>query len=299
MGNFDAKLKTYFAVSIFIIYMILAYSGIEAYQSVRLPGVLQRIGIVYFIASLLYLKTTQRTQLLTAIGILLGYWAIMTLIPAPGFEITNLERGTNLAAWADNILLKGHMWESSKTWDPEGVLSTIPAIATGIIGLLIGQLLNSVLPKTEKAKRMFLIGVILIVLGQIWNIIFPINKALWTSSYVLYTAGLATLTLSILYYLIDIADYKKGIQLFQIWGVNPMIVFFLSQIVPQSMAMVSLPNPKNPAEQINLWDYLYTFKVLPFFDNPMTASLTFALLYAGMWSLLLAYFYKKKMYFKV
>ena len=299
MGNFDAKLKTYFAVSIFIIYMILAYSGIEAYQSVRLPGVLQRIGIVYFIASLLYLKTTQRTQLLTAIGILLGYWAIMTLIPAPGFEITNLERGTNLAAWADNILLKGHMWESSKTWDPEGVLSTIPAIATGIIGLLIGQLLNSAFPKTEKVKRMFLIGVILIVLGQIWNIIFPINKALWTSSYVLYTAGLATLTLSILYYLIDIADYKKGIQLFQIWGVNPMIVFFLSQIVPQSMAMVSLPNPKNPAEQINLWDYLYTFKVLPFFDNPMTASLTFALLYAGMWSLLLAYFYKKKMYFKV
>ena len=299
MGNFDAKLKTYLAVSIFTIYMVLAYSGIEAYQSVRLPGVLQRIGIVYFIASLLYLKTTQRTQLLTAIGILLGYWAIMTLIPAPGFEITNLERGTNLAAWADNILLKGHMWESSKTWDPEGVLSTIPAIATGIIGLLIGQLLNSAFPKTEKVKRMFLIGVILIVLGQIWNIIFPINKALWTSSYVLYTAGLATLTLSILYYLIDIADYKKGIQLFQIWGVNPMIVFFLSQIVPQSMAMVSLPNPKNPAEQINLWDYLYTFKVLPFFDNPMTASLTFALLYAGMWSLLLAYFYKKKMYFKV
>nr|WP_315156604.1 DUF5009 domain-containing protein [uncultured Flavobacterium sp.] len=299
MGNFDAKLKTYLAVSIFIIYMILAYSGIETYQSVRLPGVLQRIGIVYFIASLLYLKTTQRTQLLTAIGILLGYWAIMTLIPAPGFEITNLERGTNLAAWADNILLKGHMWESSKTWDPEGILSTIPAIATGIIGLLIGQLLNSNLLKTEKAKRMFLIGVILIVLGQIWNIIFPINKALWTSSYVLYTAGLATLTLSVLYYLIDIADYKKGIKLFQIWGVNPMIVFFLSQIVPQSMAMVSLPNPKNPTEQINLWDCLYTFKVLPFFDNPMTASLTFALLYAGMWSLLLAYFYKKKMYFKV
>lgn len=299
MGNFDAKLKTYLAVSIFTIYMVLAYSGIEAYQSVRLPGVLQRIGIVYFIASLLYLKTTQRTQLLTAIGILLGYWAIMTLIPAPGFEITNLERGTNLAAWADNILLKGHMWESSKTWDPEGVLSTIPAIATGIIGLLIGQLLNSVLPKTEKAKRMFLIGVILIVLGQIWNILFPINKALWTSSYVLYTAGLATLTLSILYYLIDIADYKKGIQLFQIWGVNPIIVFFLSQIVPQAMAMVSLPNPKNPAEQINLWDYLYVFKVLPFFSNPMTASLTFALLYAGIWSILLAYFYKKKMYFKV
>nr|WP_315200485.1 DUF5009 domain-containing protein [uncultured Flavobacterium sp.] len=299
MGNFDAKLKTYLAVSIFIIYMVLAYSGIEAYQSVRLPGVLQRIGIVYFIASLLYLKTTQRTQLLVVAGLLLSYWAIMTLIPAPGFEITNLEKGTNLAAWVDNTSLKGHLWESTKTWDPEGILSTIPAIATGIIGLLIGQLLNSTLLKTEKAKKTFLIGVILIGLGQIWNVVFPINKALWTSSYVLYTAGLATVTLAILYYLIDIADYKKGTKLFLIWGVNPMIVFFLSQIIPQAMVMISLPNPKIPTEQINLWAYLYAFGVQPFFNNPMTASLVFAMLYAGMWSILLAYFYKKKMYFKV
>jgi predicted acyltransferase len=299
MGTFNDKLKTYLAVSIFIIYMILAYSGIEAYQSVRLPGVLQRIGIVYFITSLLYLKTSQKTQLLVAVGILLGYWGIMTLVPAPGFEITNLEKGTNLAAWIDSVLLKGHMWESTKTWDPEGVLSTIPAIATGIIGLLIGQLLNSALLKTEKSKRMLLIGVILIGLGQLWNIIFPINKALWTSSYVLYTAGLATLTLSILYYLIDIADYKKGIKLFQIWGVNPMIVFFLSQIVPQAMGMISLANPKITTEQINLWDYLYIYGVLPFFNNPMTASLVFALLYAALWSILLMYFYKNKMYFKV
>lgn len=299
MGNFSLKLKTYLAVSIFIIYMILAYSGIEAYQSVRLPGVLQRIGIVYFIASLLYLKTTQKTQLLVTVGLLLGYWAIMTLIPAPGFEITNLEKGTNIAAWFDNILLKGHMWESSKTWDPEGVLSTIPAIATGIIGLLIGQLLNSQLLKLEKAKKMTIIGISLIILGQLWNIIFPINKSLWTSSYVLYTAGLATITLAILYYFIDIADYKKGTKLFLIWGVNPMIVFFLSQIIPQAFAAISFANPQNPSEQTNLLDYLYVAGVQPFFNNPMTASLVFALLYVALWSILLAYFYKKKMYFKV
>ncbi|PJJ07098.1 putative acyltransferase [Flavobacterium sp. 1] len=299
MGNFNAKLKTYLAVSIFAIYLILAYSGIEAYKTVRLPGVLQRIGIVYFIASLLYLKTTQKTQLLAAIGILLGYWAIMTLVPAPGFEITNLEKATNLAAWVDSIFLKGHMWEVTNTWDPEGILSTIPAIATGIIGLLIGQLLNSPLLKIEKAKKMAIIGIVLIALGQLWNIIFPINKALWTSSFVLYTAGLATLTLSILYYIIDIADYKKGTKLFLIWGVNPMIVFFLSEIIPQAMVMISFPNPKTPTEQINLLDYLYVAGVQPFFNNPMTASLIFAILYVGLWSVLLAYFYKNKMYFKV
>ena len=299
MGNFNAKLKTYLAVSLFVIYLALAYSGIEAYKNVRLPGVLQHIGIVYFIASLLYLKTTQKTQLLIAIGILLGYWAIMTLIPAPGFEITNLEKGTNLAAWIDNTLLKGHLWEYSITWDPEGILSTIPAIATGIIGLLIGQLLNSPLLKTKKAKKMALIGITLIISGLLWNIIFPINKALWTSSFVVYTAGLATFILSILYYFIDISDYKKGTKLFLIWGVNPMIVFFLSEIVPQAMVMVSLPNPKIPTEQTNLYNYLYVAGVEPFFNNPMTASLIFALLYVGMWSILLAYFYKKKMYFKV
>ena len=299
MGNFSAKIKTYLAVSIFILYMVLAYSGIEAYQIVRLPGVLQRIGIVYFIASLLYLKTTQRTQLLVAVGILLGYWALLTLVPAPGFEITNLEKGTNLAAWVDSVLLKGHMWEVTNTWDPEGILSTIPAIATGIIGLLIGQLLNSSLVKTEKAKKMFFIGIILIVLGQIWNIIFPLNKALWTSSFVLYTAGLATLTLAILYYCIDIADYKKGTKLFLIWGVNPMIVFFLSEIIPQAMVAISFPNPKTPTENINLLDYLYVVGVQPFFNNPMTASLVFALIYVSLWSIMLVYFYKNKMYFKV
>ena len=299
MGNFNAKLKTYLAVAIFVIYLLLAYSGIEAYKIVRLPGVLQRIGIVYFIASLLYLKTTQKTQLLTAIGILLAYWAIMTLIPAPGFEITNLEKGTNLAAWVDSVLLKGHMWEVTNTWDPEGILSTIPAIATGIIGLLIGQLLNSPLLKIEKAKKMVIIGIALILLGQLWNIIFPINKALWTSSFVIFTAGLATLTLSILYYIIDIADYKKGTKLFLIWGVNPMIVFFLSEIIPQAAAIISFPNPKTPTEQISLLDYFYSFGIQPFFNNPMTASLVFALLYVGLWTILLAYFYKKKMYFKV
>jgi predicted acyltransferase len=299
MGNFNAKIKTYFAVSIFAIYLILAYSGIEAYKIVRLPGVLQRIGIVYFIASLLYLKTNQKIQLLVAIGILLGYWAIITLIPAPGFEITNLEKGTNLAAWVDSVLLKGHMWEVTNTWDPEGILSTIPAIATGIIGLLIGQLLNSSLLKIEKAKKMATIGIALITLGQLWNIIFPINKALWTSSFVLYTTGLATVVLSILYYCIDIANYKKGTKLFLIWGVNPMIVFFLSEIIPQAFVMISFPNPKTPTEQINLLDYLYAFGIQPFFNNPMTASLVFALLYVALWSMLLAYFYKKKMYFKV
>lgn len=299
MGNFSSKLKNIFAFSILLIYLFLAYSGIEAYQDVRLPGVLQRIAVVYFVVSLLYLKTSQKTQIITGIVLLLGYWAVMALISVPGIGEANLEKGTNLASWLDSILLKNHMYHETKTWDPEGILSTIPSIVNGIIGLLIGQLLLLKIAKKEIAKKMTLIGIALIIIGLLWNIVFPINKSIWTSSYVLYTTGLAATTLSILYYIIDIADYKKGFKPFLIWGVNPMIVFFSSQIIPQALIMIRFENPYKSGEQINLLNYLYSFGIAPFFSNPMMASLTGALIYVGIWTFILWIFYKNKLIFKV
>ena len=299
MGSFSSKVKNILAFSILFIYLFLAYSGIEAYQDVRLPGVLQRIAIVYFVVSLLYLKTTQKTQIITGIVLLLAYWALMTLIPVPGIGAANLEKGTNLASWIDSILLKGHMYRGTITWDPEGILSTIPSIVNGIIGLLIGQLLQLQQPKTEIAKRMAVIGVALIIGGLLWSIVFPLNKSLWTSSYVLFTTGLAATFLSLLYYIIDIADYKKGFKPFLIWGVNPMIVFFSSQIIPQALIMIEFQNPHNTAEKINLLNYLYRFGIAPLFSNPMTASLAGALVYVAIWTFILWIFYKNKLIFKV
>jgi len=299
MGSFSSKIKNILAFSILFIYLFLAYSGIEAYNDVRLPGVLQRIAIVYFIISLLYLKTSQKTQIITGIVLLLGYWAMMTLIPVPGIGEANLDKGTNLASWLDSVLLKGHMYRGTVTWDPEGVLSTIPSIVNGIIGLLIGQLLQTDTIKIQKAQKMGIIGTILIFFGLIWDIIFPINKSLWTSSYVLYSTGLATVVLTVLYYTIDIANYKKGFKPFLIWGVNPMIVFFSSQIIPQALVMIEFQNPHNPSEKINLLNYLYTFGIAPFFSNPMTASLAGALVYVGIWTFILWIFYKNKLIFKV
>ncbi|OIV43798.1 acyltransferase family protein [Flavobacterium johnsoniae] len=299
MGNFSSKVKNILAFSILFIYLFLAYSGIEAYSDVRLPGVLQRIAIVYFVVSLLYLKTSQKTQIATGIVLLLGYWAVMTLIPVPGIGEANLDKGTNLASWLDSVLLKGHMYRGTVTWDPEGVLSTIPSIVNGIIGLLIGQVLQADTIKIQKAQRMGIIGTILIFFGLIWDIVFPINKSLWTSSYVLYTTGLATVFLTILYYVIDIADYKKGFKPFLIWGVNPMIVFFTSQIIPQALVMIQFKNPNNPEEQINLLSYLYNFGIAPFFSNPMTASLAGALVYVCIWTFILWIFYRNKLIFKV
>ncbi|TDX12261.1 acyltransferase family protein [Flavobacterium sp. S87F.05.LMB.W.Kidney.N] len=299
MGSFSTKVKNILAFSILIIYLILTYGGFENYQDVRLPGVLQRIAIVYFVVSLLYLKTSKKTQIITGAVLLLGYWAVMTLIPVPGIGEANLERGTNLAAWVDSILLKGHMYHETNTWDPEGILSTIPSIVNGIIGLLIGQLLLQNILKTEKAKKMAIAGIALIIGGLIWNFVFPINKSLWSSSYVLYTTGLASTCLALLYYIIDIAEYKKGFKLFVIWGVNPMIVFFASQIIPQALTMIRFQNPQNPQEQTNLLDYLYRSGIAPFFSNPMTASLAGALTYVAIWTFILWIFYRNKLIFKV
>lgn len=299
MGSFSSKIKNILAFSILFIYLFLAYSGIEAYSSVRLPGVLQRIAIVYFVVSLLYLKTSQKTQIITGVILLLGYWAIMTLIPVPGIGEANLQKGTNLASWIDSVLLKGHMYRGTITWDPEGILSTIPSIVNGIIGLLIGQVLQTNNIKIQKAQKMGIIGTILIFFGLIWDIVFPINKSLWTSSYVLYTTGLATVFLTILYYIIDIANYKKGFKPFLIWGVNPMIVFFTSQIIPQALVMIEFQNPHNTSEKINLLNYLYSFGIAPFFSNPMTASLAGALTYVCIWTFILWIFYRNKLIFKV
>lgn len=299
MGNFSSKIKNILAFSILFLYLFLAYSGVEAYHNVRLPGVLQRIAIVYFIVSLLYLKTSQRTQLITAAVLLLGYWAIMTLVPVPGIGPATLEKGINFAAWIDHLLLKDHMYHPTLTWDPEGILSTLPAVVNGIIGILIGQIVLQDLPKITKAKKIAITGLALLLVGLLWSCIFPINKSIWTSSFVLYTTGLASVCLALLYTIIDIADYKKGFKLFLIWGVNPMIVFFFSEIIPQALIMIQFQNPHSPDKQINLLSYLYTFGIAPFFSNPMNASLAGALVYVAIWTLILWVFYKNKLIFKV
>ncbi|MWB95469.1 DUF5009 domain-containing protein [Flavobacterium sp. GA093] len=299
MGNFSQKIKLILVLLIFTTLIGLAYSGLEAFENVRLPGVLQRIGIVYFFSAIIYLQTSIRLQYSIIAALLLGYWAMMTLIPVPGISHPNLEPGTNLSAWFDNLILENHMYIATKTWDPEGILSTIPAIGTGLLGVMIGQTLSSALSPKEKAKKLAIMSVLLIVLGLIWSLVFPINKSIWTSSYVLYAAGLTTLLLTILYYLIDIKNIRKGTTPFLIWGVNPMIVFFASGIIPRVLGMITFENPKELGQTINLQSYLYHFWIEPFFTNPMMASLAGALIYVLIWFGILWVFYKNKHIFKV
>jgi predicted acyltransferase len=299
LGNFKPKVKFLLAASIFIILLFLAYSGLDNFKDVRLPGVLQRIGIVYLIASIIYLIADLETQIGIAIALLVGYWALMTIIPVPGIGTPNYSEGTNLASWLDGVLLEGHMYSATKTWDPEGILSTIPAVATAVIGILIGSLIHSKEPKRDICKAMLLIAAVLTSVGYLWSLVFPLNKALWTSSYVLYSAGLGLFVLTLIHYLTEVKAKKKMFSFFLIWGVNPMIVFFMSGIIPRALGMIKFQNPEQIDKQTTVLNYAYQFWITPLFNDEKAASLLYAIVYASLWSLLLWYFYAKKLFFKV
>lgn len=271
---------------------------LEAFRTVRIPGVLQRIAVVFFITALIFIKTSPKTQLRTMIGILIAYWALMTLVPVPGVGYANLEKETNLGAWLDRtILTEAHLWKSARTWDPEGILSTLPAVATGLFGVLAGSWLRRKdREESVKISWMFSVGVLAVILGLIWDLCFPINKALWTSSFVLYAGGLATIGLALCYWLIDVQGYKKGTKPFVVYGVNAITVFFLSGLIPRILSMIRVKMPDGTVSGSKEWMYETFFT--PYF-SPVNASLAGAITFILIWLLILWWMFNKKIIIKV
>ncbi len=271
---------------------------LEAFRTVRIPGVLQRIAVVFFVTALIFLKTSSKTQLRTMLGILILYWLIMTFLPVPGIGYANLEKETNLGAWLDRtVLTEAHLWRSSRTWDPEGILSTLPAISTCLFGVLIGSALRRKdRPDGVKVSWMFSIGVLAIILGLIWDLFFPINKQLWTSSFVLYTGGLATIGLALCYWLIDVQGYKKYTKPFVVYGVNAITVFFLSGLVPRTMSMINVKMPDGSTIGSKEWIYQTFFT--PYL-SPINASLAWAIGFILVWLVILWWMYNRKIIIKV
>ena len=211
------------------------------WSALRIPGVLQRIAIVFFICALLYFVASWRLLVGISISILLVYWLVLYLVPVPGTSITGVEVTGNLAGWIDHQLLEGHLWAVTKTWDPEGVLSTLPAVVTGVVGMLTGKWLQSAYQETDKVIGMFLVGNILVVAGLGWDLVFPINKNLWTSSYVLYTSGIALNFLAGLYWVIDISKHRGWLSgVFITFGVNALFVYILSMLLASLLYTISI-----------------------------------------------------------
>src|SRR2546425_3485314 len=216
------------AWGVFFLWLVLhAVSSMDP-ATIRIPGVLQRIAVCYLVASLVFLFFGRGAQLLIAAVALLAYWAALTLIPVPGFGAGDLGKEGNLAAWIDRSVLGAHIWRVGRVYDPEGILSTIPAIATTLFGVLTGQWLRGAPVSAASAGRLLLSGVAGGVIGLPWGRWFPINKSLWTSSYAVFTPGAAPLGLAACYWLIEIKRARGGAGPFPILGVHAPPVFFLS-----------------------------------------------------------------------
>ncbi|MFZ2904905.1 MAG: heparan-alpha-glucosaminide N-acetyltransferase domain-containing protein [Cyclobacteriaceae bacterium] len=283
------------ALLIFLIGLFLTLFPKFNFETVRIPGVLQRIAVVFFVASILYLKTNWLTQLRVAVILLVSYYLMMTLIPVPGVGPPSLEAETNLGAWLDRMLLDGHLWVQSKTWDPEGVLSTIPAIATAILGMLTGKLLSGEKTPSEKIVWLFFTGCILIVLGLGWGMVFPINKALWTSSYVLYTGGIAMQFLACCYWLVDVQGFKKWTMPFVYYGVNALFVFVASALLVKSLSRIKITDGEN---EVSFLRYVYQYGYTTWL-SPLNASLLYAITLVLIFLVVLRWMYKKKIFVKI
>jgi predicted acyltransferase len=263
----------------------------------RIPGVLQRIAACFLITSLVFIHTNWKQQTAIAVALLLIYWLLMTLVPVPGCEVFSIDdKACNLAAYLDRLILtESHMWKASKVFDPEGILSTMPAIATTLAGVLTGHWLKSNRNDLEKVSGMFFFGVTLTAIGWGWHLLFPINKALWTSSYVVFTAGLALCLLGFCYWLIDIKGYKKWTKPFVIFGVNALALFVGSGLMARLLGMVRVPGGEN---YISLQAWIFNNLYLSW-TSPINASLAYAISFILVWLLLMWLLYRNKIYIKV
>ena len=277
------------------------YTPLTRFTHVRIPGVLQRIGVAYAFAALLTLHTTLKQQVIILVTLLYGYWFAMTLIPVPGADGgigANLldAPSRTLAAWVDRTLLDGHLWVSSKTWDPEGPLSTIPAIGTCMLGVMAGRWLGSDRPLSERLSGLFAAGALGMVVGLMWNWSFPINKSLWTSSYVVFAAGMACVTLATITWITDVNRVTSWTQPLVIYGMNPMIAFVGSGMMARTI--------------YTLWKVEYGGKVVPVQSvvyqtvfaswlEPENASLAFALSFVLLWYGILWILWRRKIILKV
>lgn len=216
------------SVKIYLVGLFLNLIPDFNFADLRYTGTLARIAFVFLFCAILFLNTDWKKQAWIGFGLLVAYWLAMLFIPTPGYDRPMLEPGVNLAAWLDTKFLPGTMWQ--KTWDPEGILSTFPSFVTGITGMIAGKLLLTKMEKKDKAIYLLVGGFLAVILGYLWNLHFPCNENIWSSSFVLITSGVASLVLGTSYYMIDILGRDKFTAPGIIFGANAITVYVLADI---------------------------------------------------------------------
>lgn len=244
------------------------------FSTLRIPGVLQRIALCYFFVSLIVLKSGLRGRILWLIGLLGSYWLMMRFIPVPGVGAGVLEPGKNFAAWVDSHLLGRYMWSYyGGKWDPEGIVSTVPAIATTLFGVLTAQWLKSSFSPGSKVMAMLAAGALIMISGLILGHWLPINKSLWTSTFSMFMAGMSVISLGLFYLLIDVAEFVQWSKPLIIMGMNAITVYILSIVFVHTLWNIDVQT--SAREKISLHSYLFRYFHTPF--GPKTDSLLWGL----------------------
>lgn len=269
-------------------------------SSIRVYGVLQRIAVCYLIAAALTLWTDIRGRIIAVLVCLVGYWLLMRYVPVPGFgiparDIPMLDPDRNLVAWLDRKLLMGHLYE--KTRDPEGVISTLPAIATALLGTLTGEWLRTQNSPQKKAVWMLAAGMVGLAAGEFFNTWFPINKKLWTSSFVLFTAGFALVLLALCYWLLDIRHWRGAwTKPVLIFGMNAIAAYGFAELIAHAVDRLSVTLHDGRTLP---WQQAIYEKAFMHLASPANASLLYAIAFvlmclAAMWAL-----YRKRIFLKI
>ncbi len=271
---------------------------VDRFHHIRYPGVLQRIGVAYVGGALLTMRGSLKRQVAILAALLYGYWFAMTLIPAPGqMVVTNDLPATTLAAWLDRAIIGiNHTWASTKTWDPEGPFSTIPAIGTVMLGVFAGRWIATKRPLLERMAGMFAAGSLAMVVGLIWNWSFPINKNLWTSSYVMFTGGMACVAIATCMWLIDLHRITWWTKPFVIFGVNPIAAFVGTGLM--SRLIYSIIKVDYGGKRVALETAIYQ-SVFASWLEPRNASLAFAVCFVALWLFLMWLLYRRKIFIRV
>jgi predicted acyltransferase len=271
-------------------------------EHLRILGVLQRIGLAYLLGGLLTVRFAVRGQLVAIALLLLGYWALMTLVPVPGtgqlgYALLD-EPSQVLSAWIDRAVLgEAHLYSGAKTWDPEGLLSTLPAVGNVLLGALAGRWIAArEKPLTERLSALFAVGALGMMMGLCWHWVFPINKQLWTSSYVVFTSGLAAVTLATCLWLIDVQQWRGWTRFFVVYGTNPLLAFMGSGVMAR--LTVSLITWVENGKQISLQAAFHKAVFLSWL-SPRPASLAYAVSFVLFWYVILAILHRRGIVVKV
>lgn len=293
-------------VILFVLGMIIKIFVWQALGGAYAPmGVLQRIALCYFFASLIFMNSGVKGQLAWAVGLLALHYVLLKLVPFPGGEAGSLEKFKNIADWFDTQILGKHLYAFNEQLgighDAEGLLGTISATATTLSGILCGHWLRDMKKGDfEKVAGMGVAGTILLSLGFLWRYDIPLNKNLWTPSYVVYTTGWALLSLGVFYWIIDIKEWKKWSKPFLYYGVNPITAYFGASIMAYTSVWIRWKDAAGETVYLKYFLYDHLFKSwVPHIAGHTVSSACWGLFYVVFWGIIMWILYKKKIFIKV